>query len=96
MRVYRNSVGLDVQSNGAYSRVGRKKTQKLTQASAEKRVYAFTTSVDRLLDNHMVKSEDCNSFYQKTSAQPNQIMGVRKISPHSRVYRNTFCLSRSL
>ena len=69
MHVHTNSVGLDAQSEQDISK----------SSSVEKSVYAFMTSADRLLNNHVVISEDRNSCYRKTSAQPNQKMSVREI-----------------
>ena len=43
-----------------------------------------------LLDNHVVISEHRKSCYWKTSAQSSQKMGFGKITPQSRVGRNTF------
>ena len=49
MHVYTNSVGLCGQSEWGMSK-----------SSAAKSVYAFMTSADRLLNNHVVISEDRN------------------------------------
>ena len=56
------------------------------------------TCADRLLDNHVVISESRGNIRKSyvSSAQSGQIMGFRKITPHSQVCRNTIYLPPAL
>ena len=85
MGIYTNRAELDAQSERGISK-----------ASAEKiymriALWKSTTPADHLFDNHVVISEHRKSCYWKTSPQSSQKMGFGKITPQSRVGRNTFC-----
>ena len=81
-RVYTNSAELDAQSE-----------QDISKLYAEKYIceQKLTTCAYRLPDNYVVISEHRKSYYWKTSVQTSQKMGFGKITPQSRVCRNTFC-----